>query len=63
MERGERVEMNPWLRRINDNIDKVKKQDTKNQKIDIDSPVKVGKDINAKNPEVKETQKKNGLFS
>lgn len=61
MERGERIEMNPELGRIYDNIEKVKKQDTKNQKIDIDSPVKVGKDINAKNPEVKETQKKNEI--
>ena len=48
MERGERVEMNPEIGKINDNLDKVKKSDTKNQKIDIDSPVKVGKDIKAK---------------
>ena len=48
MERGERFEMNPEIGKINDNLDKVKKQDTKNQKIDIDSPVKVGKDIKAK---------------
>ena len=48
MERGERVEMNPEIGKANDNLDKVKKPDTKNQKIDIDSPVKVGKDIKAK---------------
>ena len=48
MEREERVEMNPEIGKTNDNLDKVKKPDTKNLKIDIDSPVKVDKDIKAK---------------
>ena len=48
MERGERSKMNSELGKINNNLDKVKKLDTKNQIIDIDSPVKVGKDIKAK---------------
>ena len=60
MERGERVEMNPEIDRINHSLDNNKKTDIKNQKADFDSPIKVGKEVNTKKIETSDMREKEG---
>ena len=48
MERWEWFKMKSELGRINDNLDIANKTDLKKQKVDIDSPVKTGKEANLK---------------